>query len=119
MFFNRTLFNCSCFSEGIDSNIYRMMINFCSFEEERLKLVEKALSWFNESDTRVVKFVVGRDTLKIPRSIKIFSPFLSDLIGSLPVKNDDLIIIIPDCSSTSFKHLVIFSPQVILKTAMI
>ena len=82
------------------------MINFCSFEEEQLKSVEKALSWFNESDTMEVKFVVGRDTLKIHTSIKIFWPFLSDLIASLPVKNDDPIIIIPDCSSTSFKHLV-------------
>jgi len=83
-----------------------MMINFCSFEEERLKLVEKAISWFNESDTRVVKFVLGRDTQKIPKSIKIFCQFLSDLLGSLPVGNDDPTIIIPDCSSSSFKHLV-------------
>jgi len=82
------------------------MINFCSFEDERFKLVEKALSSFNASVTRVAKLVVGGDHLKIPRSMEILCPFLSDLMGSLPLNNVDPVIIIPDCSSTSLKHLV-------------
>ena len=53
----------------------------------------------------VAKVVVGEETLEIDRSIQIMCPFLSDLIDSIPVSNCEPLIILPDFSSTTFKHL--------------
>ena len=80
------------------------MINLCSLRGEHIKNVSEALEWCNESNPMVAKVVAGEDTLEIDRSIQSLCPFLSDLIDSLPVSNCEPVIILPEFSSTTFKH---------------
>jgi len=82
------------------------MINFCSLRGEYIKNVGVALDWWNESNPKIARVVLGDDTLEIDRSIQILCPFISDLLSSLPVSNCDPVIILPEISSSTFKHLV-------------
>jgi len=82
------------------------MINFCSLRGEYIKNVSEALGWWNEYNPKITRVVLGDDTLEIDRSIQILCPFISDLLSSLPVSNCDPVIILPEISSTTFKHLI-------------
>jgi len=78
-------------------------------EKERSTIIGEALSLFDDSSsgTRGTVFVLGKDSTKLYGSFKILCPFLGDLIDSLPESSStDPVIIIPDCTFTSFTHLM-------------
>jgi len=83
-----------------------MKINFRSDEAGHAKFLQEALSSFNEVDQEFQVFAMGGHILKVERSFKLFSPFLSDIIDSLPLTNNVPNIILPDCSAASLIHLV-------------
>jgi len=82
------------------------MINFCSLRGEYIKNVGAALDWWNESNPKIARVVLGDGTLEIDRSIQILCPFISDLLSSLPLTSCDPVILLPEISSSTFKHLV-------------
>jgi len=83
-----------------------MNINFRSDEAGHAKLLLEALRSFNEIDHEFHVFPMDGHILKVQRSFKLFSPFLGEIIDSLPLTNDVPNIILPDCSATSICHLV-------------
>ena len=87
-----------------------MMINLCSMEKERSKIIGEALHLFDNSSsgtTGAVFVFLGRDSTKLYGSFKILCPFIGNLINSLPESSStEPVIIIPDCTFTSFNHLM-------------
>jgi len=81
------------------------MINLRSnvFEDRHLHL--ESLKSFDDKYGLIKLCSVDGLESQLPIRYKMFSPFLCDIIASLPVYNDPLSIIMPDCSSVHIKHL--------------
>ena len=82
-----------------------MFANLNSNEEKHTNLLVEAVASFQKSDGDFKMILLDGQSLNIPQSLKVFSPFLSDLINTLSMINEVPTLIIPDCSPTSIIHL--------------
>jgi len=80
-----------------------MFINFQSNEAVHANLLQAALNSFDGKD---FKLTAKGNVLNISQILKIFSPFLRNIVDSIPLVDEVPTIILPDCSSTSITHLV-------------
>ena len=83
-----------------------MFINFKSSEAVHADLLQEAFNSFAEKNKGFLK-LIAMDGPVIGKSerLKVFSPFLSDIIDSIPLAKEAPTIILPDLSSTSITHL--------------
>ena len=83
-----------------------MFTNFHSNRDIHEELLVNVLSSIEKDDNYFKLIPKDGESLEISRSLRLFSPFLSDLINSFYNVNEVPAIIIPDCSSTSIIHLL-------------
>merc|ERR1719500_661311 len=85
------------------------MINFSSNNEEKMNVVDAALDWLDKSmGSSATVLVLGGERISVDIRVRILCPFLGDLISSVPCgrRVDEHVVIIPDCHSVAFNHLV-------------
>jgi len=90
----------------VQSFEFKMFANFhsnCDIHEE---LLVKALSSIENDDNYFTLIPKDGQSLEISHSLRLFSPYLSDIINSRYMVNEVPTLIIPDCSSTSIRHLL-------------
>jgi len=85
-----------------------MLLNFSTTAEEHENRLEQVSRSF-EAECKGLVFSTSSiaEQLEVPGSVKLFSPLLRELIASQTFSTDhQTLIIVPDCSSTSIKHLI-------------
>jgi len=84
-----------------------MLLNFSTNSEEHGNLLKQVFQSF-EADSKTLFFSASTaEQIEVPTSVRLFSPLLRELIASQTFSTDhQTLIIVPDCSSTSIKHLI-------------
>jgi len=84
-----------------------MLLNFSTNAEEHGNRLREVFQSF-EVDSKTLLFSASTaEQIVVPGSVKLFSPFLRELVASQSFSTENqILLILPDCSPTSIKHLI-------------
>ena len=84
-----------------------MLLNFCTNASEHGNRLEQVFRSFEADGKTLVFSASTAEHLEVPISVQLFSPFLREIFASQTLSIDNqTLIILPDCSPTSIKHLI-------------
>jgi len=84
-----------------------MLLNFRATTSEHVNRLEQVISSVDAGCKNIVCSTSQSEHVEIPFKILFYSPFLREMVASVPLLNESQTVIMPDCSSASvIKHLV-------------
>jgi len=84
-----------------------MLLNFRATTSEHVNRLEQVISSVDAGCKNIVCSTSQSEHVEIPFKILFYSPFLREMVASVPLLNESQTVIMPDCFSASvIKHLV-------------